>query len=101
MIVYNVTIKIEPEIEAGWLQWQKEEHIPEVMATGLFSEYKFFKLLDHDDSDGPTYIVQYFATSRANYDRYIDEYAPALRNRFVNRWGNRFVAFRTIMQVVN
>lgn len=101
MIVYNVTIKIEPEIEAGWLQWQKEEHIPEVMATNLFTEYKFFKLLEHDDTDGPTYIVQYFAATRANYDRYIDEYAPVLRDRFAARWGNRFVAFRTIMQVVN
>ncbi len=101
MIVYNITVKIEAGIEAEWLQWQKEEHIPEIMATGLFSEYKFFKLLDVDDTDGPTFVVQYFAPSRTEYDRYISEHAPALRQRAHAVWGNRFVAFRTIMEVVN
>jgi hypothetical protein len=101
MLVYNITVKIEPGIEHDWLQWQKEEHIPEIMATELFTGYTFFKLLEQDDSEGPTYIVQYFAPDRASYDRYINEYAPEIRNHAFSKWGNRFIAFRTIMQVVN
>jgi Domain of unknown function (DUF4286) len=101
MLVYNITVKIEPGMETDWLRWQQEEHIPQIMATGLFTEYKFFKLLEQDETDGPTFIVQYFSASRANYDRYIDEFAPGLRNRALSLWGNHFVAFRTLMQVVN
>lgn len=101
MFVYNITIKIDAAIESDWLPWQKNEHIPEVMDTGLFTEYKFFRLLDHDDSDGPTYIVQFFANRRADYDRYIEQYAGKLRNKVLAKWGDGFVAFRTIMEVVN
>lgn len=101
MFVYNVTIKIDPAIEQEWLPWQKNEHIPEVMATGLFTDYKFFRLLDQDDSDGSTYIVQFSARNRNDYEWYIDEHAGGLRNKVLARWGERFVAFRTIMEVVN
>ena len=66
MIVYNITIKIEPAIEAEWINWQKLEHIPEVMATGFFTNYKFYRLLDQDEEDGITYIVQYFTPSIEN-----------------------------------
>ena len=71
MIVYNITLKILYEIENEWLEWQKGEHIPAVMATDLFSEYKFYKLLDQDDSDGPTYVIQYFTSTLEKYHLYI------------------------------
>ena len=41
----------------------KEEHIPEVMSSGQFSDYKFFRLLEQDETDGVTYIIQYFSST--------------------------------------
>src|SRR5689334_7701447 len=78
MIVYNSTIKVHPAIELPWLQWQKEEHIPETMRSGQFTTYHIYRLLDQDDSDGHTYVIQYMAPSLASYQRYLDEFAPAL-----------------------
>ena len=101
MLVYNITIKIDPSIETEWLQWQKNEHIPDIMATCLFHDYKFFRLLDQDEQDGITYVVQYFSSSIENYKKYIEEFAPLLRDKAFEMWGDRFVAFRTIMQIVN
>jgi len=101
MIVYNITIKIEPAIEAEWINWQKLEHIPEVMATGFFTNYKFYRLLDQDEEDGITYIVQYFTPPIENYNKYIQQSAPLLRQKALDKWGNKFIAFRTIMQLVN
>ena len=100
MIVYNITLKIDPEIESEWVQWQQQEHIPEVMATGLFNEYRFFHLLEQDETDGITYIVQYFASSMDDYKHYIENFAPLLREKALSKWGDRFIAFRTIMQLV-
>jgi hypothetical protein len=101
MLVYNITLKIDSEIEPEWILWMKQEHIPEVMATDLFTENKFFKLLEQDDSEGPTYVIQYYSTSFENYDRYIQEYAATLRQKAIEKWDNKFIAFRTVMQVVN
>jgi hypothetical protein len=101
MIVYNITIKITSEIEADWLHWQKQEHIPEVMATGNFTHFHFYRLLQQEDDDGLTFIVQFFANSIEQYQQYIDNNAGHLRQKTMDRWGNRFIAFRTIMQVVD
>ncbi|MGE5109011.1 MAG: DUF4286 family protein [Sphingobacteriales bacterium] len=100
MIVYNITIKVEPAIVEDWIHWQKEEHIPGIMATGLFDSFKFFRLLEQDETEGPTYIVQYFAASKEKYNRYINEYALSLRKKATEKWGNRFVGFRTLMELV-
>ena len=101
MIVYNITIKINPSILKEWMQWQKEEHLPEVMATGLFANYQFYKLLEQDESDGSTYVVQFFADSFEKYQQYIDEFATGLRRKSLEKWGDRFIAFRSILQVVH
>jgi hypothetical protein len=100
MIVYNITIKIMPQIEKEWIQWQKEEHIPEIIGTGCFKHASVFRLLEADESDGITYVVQYFAENMGQYKRYIEEMAPVLRQKALDRWGNRFIAFRTVMQAV-
>lgn len=101
MIVYNITNKIDPAIEDAWIQWQQQEHIPEIMASGQFTEWKMFRLLEQDDTDGLTYIIQYFAPAIENYLAYMEEFDLVLRQKAFNKWGDRFIAFRTVMEVVN
>ncbi|HZH95967.1 MAG TPA: DUF4286 family protein [Flavisolibacter sp.] len=100
MIIYNVTIQVDNAIAAEWLTWLQEVHIPDVMATNCFTEFKIVRLLEVDESDGPTYATQYFAESKADYNRYIEIYAPALRQQSINKWGDNFVAFRTLMKII-
>ena len=101
MIVYNITIKIDPGIEKEWVDWQINEHIPEIMSTGLFLDHNFYRLLEQDDSEGLTYIVQYRASAMEDYSAYIKKFAPALRDKANKKWKDRFVAFRTIMESVH
>jgi hypothetical protein len=100
MIIYNVTTKVTHEINERWLRWMKEEHIPEIMDTGLFHDYRICRLLDQDESDGPTYAIQYFTDTLENYETYQAEYAPRFRELSYTLFGSQFVAFRTVMQVV-
>lgn len=101
MIAYNITIKLLPEIEKEWVSWQRNEHIPEMLASGCFTDHKMYRLLEQDESDGLTYIIQLFAPSMEKYKEYIDTTSAALRKKSLEKWGNRFIAFRTVMQVVD
>lgn len=101
MFIYNVTIKVRNDIHDAWLQWLHEEHIPDVMGSDCFSSSNVYRLLDVDDSEGPTYVVQYKAESKSQYNHYIDKYASEMRRRSYEKWGDAFIAFRTLMQVVN
>ena len=100
MIIYNVTIKVEGSIADAWLQWMLNEHIPDVMRTGCFSSHRVVRLLEVDESEGPTYAIQYNADSKADYNRYIQMHAANLRQKSFDKWGNSFIAFRSVMQVV-
>jgi len=100
MIIYNVTIKVEQSIADAWLQWMLNEHIPDIMQTGCFSSHKVVRLLEVDETEGPTYAIQYHADSKANYNRYIERYATEMRQKSFDKWGNNFIAFRSVMQVI-
>ena len=101
MFIYNITLKIDWSIEKDWLTWMKEEHMPEVLATGCFEKSQLLRLIEVDETDGPTFAAQYTAASREAYDRFISNYAPLLRQKSFDKWGNRFVAFRSVMEVVH
>ena len=101
MIIYNITVNVNQDIHDEWLQWQQEVHIPEIMATGCFEKYQLLRLLEVDGSEGATYAVQFFAANKPMYEKYIEIFATALRNAAMEKWGNRFVSFRTVMEVVH
>ncbi|MFT3909413.1 MAG: DUF4286 family protein [Ferruginibacter sp.] len=101
MIIYNVTIKTQESIHQAWIQWLKEEHVPEVLATNCFIKATILRLLDVDDSEGPTYAIQYFAENRSAYDRYIEKFAGIMRQKSFDKWGDKFIAFRSVMEVIS
>ena len=101
MILYNVTVSVDLEIEDDWVKWMKEIHIPEMMKTGCFNENKFLKLLnERPDVEGSTFAVQFFAKSSALIDEYLDKHATDLRQRHIDRFGNKTAAFRTLLEEI-
>lgn len=100
MIIYNVTVKIDNDIHEEWLQWMREIHIPEVMATGCFTKNELAKVLV-DDTDGQTYSIQYRCSDRAQLDQYFEQHAPKLQQEHTDRYKEKFVAFRTLLELVD
>jgi hypothetical protein len=100
MLIYNVTVKVDWAIHDAWVTWMQQEHIPEVLATGCFNHSQFLRLLETDETEGPTYAAQYFAESKPDYNRYIEIHSAALRKKVSDKWGNQLIAFRSLMQIV-
>ena len=99
MIIYNVTVNVEDSIHDEWLGWSREVHIPEVLQTGMFSECRLCRVLNDEDT-GKTYSFQYSCDSMDKYNRYISEFAPALRAAVSKKFGDKFIAFRTLLEVI-
>jgi hypothetical protein len=99
MIIYNVTVSIDNDAEESWVNWMKEKHIPEVLATGLFLESRFTRVLGEEEN-GKTYSIQYLCESMDTYEKYRDEHAPRLQKDHADRYQGKFAAFRTILKVV-
>lgn len=100
MLLYNVTVGIDSAIEMEWLQWMKAKHIPDVLRTGMFVDYKIYKVL-HDNNDGTvSYSVQYFATSLELVVQYLEVFAPAMAEEHRQKFLDKHVAFRTLLEEV-
>jgi hypothetical protein len=102
MIIYNVTVNVDDTIAEEWLKWMKEKHLNDVLNTGMFEQASLSRLLTRqEDETGVTYVVQYMAKDMAHYERYRDEFAPSLQADGKNRFGDKFIAFRTLMESLN
>lgn len=99
MYIYNVTISIDETIKDEWLQWMINVHVPDVMKTGLFVENKILKILSEEDN-GNTYSFQYFFRIMEDYEKYKLEFAPTLQKEVAEKYQGKFVAFRTLLQVI-
>jgi len=100
MLLYNVTVKINRDTEQDWLEWMKQKHIPDVMNTGQFVDSHICKLLDQPEDDDSTYVIQYRCENREKFDHYLKTFAPNLRNQHNARYKDKFIAFRTLMEIV-
>lgn len=98
-VLYNVTVSVDPDIAADWLEWMKSVHIPEVMATGMFIDFRILKVLSGENS-GATYAIQYVCESHEKLKEYQTVHAPALQREHTSRYGDRAVAFRTVSEIL-
>ena len=101
MLIYNITVNIENDIRAEWLQWMKEKHIPDMLSTGKFSYAKMSQVMIEEEMGGTTYSVQYTTESLAILQDYYKEDAVRLRDEATKLFNGKFVAFRTELKIIS
>lgn len=99
MFIYNVTVNIDEDVHTEWLQWMKATHVPDVMNTGCFVENKIVKVL-HVNDEGHTYSFQYTFKDMKDIEKYQKEFAQALQADVKKKYGEKFTAFRTLLEII-
>ncbi|GIV27630.1 MAG: hypothetical protein KatS3mg027_1444 [Bacteroidia bacterium] len=100
MFIYSVTIAIDKELEQEWLNWMKVKHIPDVMNTGCFTQYKIFQVYSAMSEDLSTYNIQYYFEKVEDIEKYQKEFATDLQREHKNKFEGKFVATRTILRTI-
>ena len=99
MIIYNVTVSVEESIKTDWLNWMKTEHIPEVMAAAVFTKAQINRVIVQGDNNN-TFAIAYTCQSMKDLHQYQIKFAEELQQKHLARYGDKAVAFRTIMEVI-
>lgn len=99
MILYNVTVSIDPDYAVEWLDWMRTTHIPEVMATGCFIESRISRV-QGEEENGVTYAITYLSPSQEKIDEYQRTHAPMLQKDHSEKFSGKFAAFRTLLSVI-
>lgn len=100
MFVYNITFKIENEYLEEWMDWVKKVQIPDVLATRCFYDYRFYELMEIEEEDGRTFVIQFLANSKSDYNRYKELHHTSFRHRSIEKWKDHVVSFRTLLKNV-
>ena len=99
MILYNITVSVTEESADDWITYMMEVHIPDVLATGHFRDFRLCHVQGEAEG-GITFAVQYMARSAEAFDTYQRECAPALQAEHQAKWGSKAVAFRTLLPLI-
>tara|TARA_R100000935_G_C2775274_1_gene139384 strand:+ start:66 stop:380 length:315 start_codon:yes stop_codon:yes gene_type:complete len=100
MYIYNVTINIQEDVHDEWVNWMKNEHIPDMLRTDKFIKALMTRVLVEEQMGGITYSIQYTLESKEMLERYYKENAAELRAK-TTPFAGKFVAFRTELEIVS
>ena len=100
MYLFNETVGIDASVEKAWLVWAKTVYIPSVLDTQLFTDYKIYKVL-HESEDGSiSYSLQFFSETLETVVQFLEVFAPPLVQQQRQKFNNKHVAFRTLLEEV-
>jgi hypothetical protein len=94
MINYSILADVPEDIKEAYESYMIDRHIPDLMETGLFTGAS----ISRDENGG--YRIDYFLENRPDYDRYIAEHAPRLREHFEKHFAGRVKTSRTVWETV-
>jgi hypothetical protein len=99
MIIYNLTVNIDPSVQGEWLIWINS-HINKVLKTGKFTKAIFTKIVTDESIGEISYSIQYYAKSKSDLEDYIKQYSDLLKSDGINRFGDKMLAFRTKLELI-
>lgn len=76
MIIYEVTLQVEPGLAPRVEEHMRRSHIPAIVATGCFRQIRF------SQASPARFRTSYQANTQADLDRYLRSYALKLRAEF-------------------
>jgi len=100
MIICNTTYNIEENTQEAWLDWINEIFVPMVMETGLFFDHQLAKVLIEEEMGGVTYCLQFTSRNMEDYKKFKNTYSNRFDAEMLNRYPNKVVMFRTLMEKV-
>lgn len=99
MILFNTTYHIEDKVLPQWLQWIREEYIPQALYDGLISSPVLCKVLNHHDT-GSSYSLQFKVDSTSTLHRWYASTGNRLQVALQTTFGTQVLAFSTLMEMV-
>lgn len=101
MIIINQTFNVEPSVMADWVQWLRKVYVPEVMATGYFTDNRIMRLLTEDEENGNTFAVQFTMPSATYVNVSDNDFMHKFELMASQNFGDKVLFFRTVLEVMN
>jgi len=100
MYIYNITTNVDESVHKEWLDWMKETHIPDILATGNFRKALMTEVMLKEELGGITYSVQFTCETKEKLEKYLLEEDQKMKSKAWDLFGNKFGTFTSVMKIV-
>lgn len=100
MIICNTTYHVECSISGEFIDWMKQEFLPQAMSHGLVEEPRLMRLMGHNEG-GACFAVQLQAPSLRQLQQWNQAVGKNLHQAITERFGDKVAGFTTFMEVID
>ena len=98
-LIYEVSIQVSLDILDDYLSWL-DVHISEILDIDGFESAKIYKE-SITSSDSFALTIHYSVSIKAALDSYFSNNAEIMRQKGIDRFGDKFSATRRILEKIN
>lgn len=100
MIIYNITVKVDLDISADFLDWVKSVVLYEANSNEPHEPSRCYLLRGVDMTDGMTYCIQHYFADIASYNDHMSAVNPYFQEEMTARYGDKVVSFSSVLSEV-
>lgn len=101
MIIYNTTYLVSDRMHSIWMKWLREEHIPAMLGSGIFTRPQVAKVLTADaQQEGTSYSVQFHAADTEMLNTWYSGQGDRFVNELTSRFRQEVLLFSSVLELV-
>ena len=97
IIIYSETTAVAESVEQNWLQYMKAVHLPALMETGMFLDYRFLKIPASTGVD-VSYNLQLRCESNEKFNEFKAFHENKFQKQIAERYQGNYGAFNTTLE---
>ncbi|MDR3704876.1 MAG: DUF4286 family protein [Paludibacteraceae bacterium] len=101
MIIYNTTYSVSDKVYGSFLKWVKEKHIPQMISSGYFSEFKLSRVLTDEDQDGSSISLQLTAENVNAVSKWREQYGDLFDMEISSLFSVNVLYFSTFLEIID
>ncbi|MFT3753391.1 MAG: DUF4286 family protein [Paludibacter sp.] len=101
MLIFNTTFLVSDKMTDLWLKWVREQHIPFMLDSEMFSKPQVAKVLGIEEQEGTSYSVQFHVSDIQTLENWHLQYARTFERNFAEKFGTDVVFFATVLELVD
>jgi hypothetical protein len=101
MIIYNTTYSVSDKVYGSFLKWVKEKHIPQMISSGYFSEFKLSRVLTDEDQEGNSISLQLTAENVNAVSQWREQYGDLFEMEISSLFSVNVLYFSTFLEIID
>jgi hypothetical protein len=101
MIIYNTTFHIEEGIQDDFIEYIRQNVIPQATKSGLLISPRFSRIFGEHEDKGFSYALEFTTESIDKLEQWNKTESTAVTTPLIEKFKDKIVGFSTVMQTIS